>query len=122
MNFYYEAIDHVQLAAPVGSEDEARGFFRNVLGFDEMEKPETLQGRGGVWFRSGTVHVHIGSDKSFTPAKKAHPAFQVKNLEIMKDHLAAKNVDFRVDDRLPGANRFYVTDPFGNRIEFLEWV
>ncbi|WP_449354154.1 VOC family protein [Virgibacillus natechei] len=122
MNFYFEAIDHVRLAAPVGSEDEARGFFRDVLGFEEMEKPATFQDEGGVWFRSGNVHVHIGSDDPFTPAKRAHPAFHVKNLEAMKEHLAAKNVDFRVDDRLPGANRFYVNDPFGNRIEFLEWV
>lgn len=121
MNFTFEALDHVQLASPVGSEEEARDFYRDKLGITEVEKPEMLKKNGGVWFQAGAVHIHIGVEVPFTPAKKAHLAILVNNLQALKEHLREFNVNFTVDDKLPGAKRFYVSDPFGNRIEFLEW-
>lgn len=121
MDFNYEKFDHVQLAAPGGSEDLARDFYKKQLGFKEVEKPSSLRKNGGVWFEAGNVQIHIGIEEPFTPAKKAHPAIHVKNIEIMKAYLTEENIEFLTDDRLPGANRFYVSDPFGNRIEFLEW-
>jgi catechol 2,3-dioxygenase-like lactoylglutathione lyase family enzyme len=121
MDFQYEALDHVQIASPVGSEEKARDFYQDKLGFMEVEKPETLKQNGGVWFSAGTVHIHIGVEKSFTPAKKAHPAIRVRNLDTLKGHLRKVGIDFQVDNRLPGTKRFYLFDPFGNRIEFLEW-
>ncbi|WP_010650247.1 VOC family protein [Oceanobacillus massiliensis] len=122
MEFLYERIDHIQLAAPVGSESEARGFYRDILGFKEMEKPDTLKKNGGVWFQEGKVAIHIGIEDPFIPAKKAHPAICVKHIEKMQAHLAAKGIEFEIDWKLPGASRFYMHDPFGNRIEFLEWI
>lgn len=120
MSFNYELIDHVQLAVPIGGEDQAREFYQGLLGFDEIEKPELLK-KKWVWFQAGNVHIHIGVEDSFVPAKKAHPAFRVKNIEAMKKYLTRSDIACKVDVRLPGANRFYVTDPFGNRLEFLEW-
>jgi catechol 2,3-dioxygenase-like lactoylglutathione lyase family enzyme len=121
MNFHYESLDHVQVASPKGTEEQARDFYLNKLGFKELEKPDTLKENGGVWFQAGTVHIHIGVEEPFIPAKKAHPAIRVKNLDALKEHLSNVKIDFIVDDRLPGAKRFYVSDPFENRIEFLEW-
>lgn len=122
VSFQFEKIDHVQLAAPEGGERKAREFFSDLLGFKEVEKPQLLKKNGGVWFLAGTIHVHIGIEEPFFPAKKAHPAFHVRNIEGLKEHLLNNDVSFLVDDRLPGANRFYLDDPFGNRIEFLEWM
>lgn len=121
MSFQYEAIDHIQLAAPKGGEGVAREFFVELLGFEEIEKPEELQKNGGVWFQAGLIQLHIGIEANFIAAKKAHPAFRVKNIEGLKQYLNEKNVIYTNDDRLPGANRFYLVDPFGNRLEFLEW-
>jgi catechol 2,3-dioxygenase-like lactoylglutathione lyase family enzyme len=121
MTFQYEKLDHVQLAAPKGSEDLAREFYQEVLGLAEVEKPENLKKRGGVWFSSGDIHIHIGIEEPFYPVKKAHPAILVKNLAGLMDHLDNKKVGYIVDENLPGAHRFYVSDPFGNRLEFLEW-
>jgi|SRR5690606_1148817 len=121
MNFRYEQLDHIQLAAPRGGEDQARAFYERLLGFQEVEKPENLKKRGGVWFSDGVIHIHIGIEEPFQPAKKAHPAFRVKNIEEMKKYLKSKEVAYQVDHDLPGANRFYLHDPFGNRLEFLEW-
>lgn len=121
MGFHYEIIDHVQLAAPKGGEMKARAFYGDVLGFEEVEKPDTLKKRGGVWFQAGSIHMHIGIDDPFVPAKKAHPAIRVKNIAAMKRFLQEQQIDFREDNDLPQADRFYIDDPFGNRLEFLEW-
>lgn len=122
MSFVFQSIDHVQLAAPKGSESIARKFYGEILGFTEVEKPALLKKRGGVWFGFGSYQIHIGIEEPFAPAKKAHPAFQVENLDALKAHLAECDVNFIVDVDLPGANRIYLHDPFGNRIEILEWI
>ena len=114
-------LDHVQIAAPSGCEDEARRFFGGLLELDEVEKPEPLRARGGAWFRLGDQQLHIGVDEPFEPARKAHPAFSVAAAEL--DALAARltaageKVDW--DDALLPVRRFYTTDPWGNRIEIV---
>lgn len=122
MSFKFSGIDHVQLAAPEGCESEARKFFGELLEWSEIPKPENLRKRGGVWFQCGTHQVHIGVQKDFTPAKKAHPAFHVENLDALRSYLEQKGVPVIDDEPLEGAKRFYLADPFGNRLEFLEWT
>lgn len=122
MSFTFTAIDHIQLAAPKGSEETARKFFNGILGFEEVEKPEKLKANGGVWFAYGNCHIHIGIEEPFLPAKKAHPAFEVNNCEALKNHLIANGIDITEDDRIPNAKRFHFFDPFGNRIEIIEWI
>jgi catechol 2,3-dioxygenase-like lactoylglutathione lyase family enzyme len=114
-----EAIDHVQLAAPAGCEHEARRFFGEVCGLEEIPKPEPLAARGGVWFRCGAQQqLHIGVEEGFTPSRKAHPAFRVDSVAEL-GALAERIGDVRWDDELAGVARFYASDPFGNRLEFL---
>lgn len=120
MEFSLEKIDHVQVAAPAGSEAEAIAFYSGLLGMQQIEKPEPLQARGGVWFGFGSFQLHVGIDDPFVPAKKAHPAFKVSGYEEMQKHLKEKGAEFKVDDSLPGVDRFFVFDPFGNRLEFLK--
>ena len=122
MTFTFEAIDHIQLAAPKDSEETARKFFKDILGLNEVEKPEMLKTNGGVWFSYGNCHIHIGIEEPFLPAKKAHPAFEVKNSEALKKHLIANEIDVTEDNRIPNAKRFHFFDPFGNRIEIIEWI
>jgi len=115
-----EALHHVQLAMPPAQEDQARAFYGKLLGFDEVAKPAELAARGGVWFENETVRVHLGVEHSFQPARKAHPAFQVRDLAALRLVLLDGNVKITPDSALPGYNRFYAQDPFGNRLEFLE--
>lgn len=116
----WAGFDHVQLAAPIGCEEEARRFFGDLLGMMEIPKPEKLRVRGGVWFQCGTQSLHIGVESEFAPAKKAHPAFLVQNIESLMQHLQENGVPFRVDEEIPGVIRFFTEDPFGNRLEFME--
>src|SRR6185369_15558632 len=107
-------IDHVQLAIPVGGEDRARDFYGRVLGLREIAKPENLRKRGGVWFSLGARQFHLGADKNFTPAKKAHPAFLIEDVGALARVLEANGYKVVSDEPLAGYDRIYADDPFGN--------
>jgi catechol 2,3-dioxygenase-like lactoylglutathione lyase family enzyme len=114
-------LDHVQIAVPPGSADEARRFYGALVGLEELERPETMGGEG-VWFRVGERELHLGTADEFVPARKAHPALRVASddeLDSLAERLEASGLELRWDRRLPGARRFYAADPWGNRIEFL---
>ncbi len=115
-SFRVIALHHVQLAMPAGAEAIARAFYGGNLGLDEVPKPASLAGRGGVWFAAGTLALHLGVDDPFYPAKKAHPALTV--IDLAAAHVALP--DPTPFERLPGLRRFYVADPFGNRIEIVQ--
>jgi catechol 2,3-dioxygenase-like lactoylglutathione lyase family enzyme len=114
------ALEHVQLAMPAGEEASARRFYGEVLGLEEIPKPASLVGRGGAWFRGGTVELHLGVEDDFRPARKAHPALRVRGLSglIRRCVDAGHPVERAVP--VPGIERVYVHDPFGNRIELVE--
>jgi len=114
-------LDHVQLAMPEGEEERARAFYGGILGLEEVPKPPELAKRGGAWFRSGPVFVHLGVDRPFAPAKKAHPAFRCADYGRLLEHLRASGIEIVPDD-LPfeGKDHCYIADPFGNRIELIE--
>jgi len=113
-------LDHVQLAMPAGQESAARAFYSGVLGLIEEQKPANLAARGGVWFRGGSLQLHLGVDADFRAARKAHPAILVRGLDELAAKCAAAGFPPVTDEPLAGFNRCYVYDPFGNRIELLE--
>jgi catechol 2,3-dioxygenase-like lactoylglutathione lyase family enzyme len=112
-------IDHLQLAAPPGCEEAARRFFGELLGLEELEKPEALRSRGGVWFRVGEQQLHIGVEQAFSPARKAHPAFAVPQYDELQGRLRAAGVEISEDDAIPGLRRCYILDPWENRVELV---
>ena len=114
------ALDHVQLAMPAGREEDARAFYATLLGIPEVEKPPELARRGGVWFERGGVRLHLGVEADFRPARKAHPALRVRDLPAWVVRLRGAGVEVVPDAALPGHDRVYVFDPFGNRLELLE--
>jgi catechol 2,3-dioxygenase-like lactoylglutathione lyase family enzyme len=118
---FVEGLDHVQVAAPRGCEAEARRFFGELLGLAEVEKPRSLLARGGVWFQAGPQQLHVGVEEPFAPARKAHPALQVRAeaLDELAVRLKAAGAKVLWDDELADVRRFYSEDPWGNRIEFL---
>ncbi len=113
----WRGIDHVQVAIPVGAEDEARSFYADVLGLTEVPKPPILAARGGAWFEAGSTVVHVGVEDDFAPARKAHPALLVAGLHGFVEETG---LDVRWSDEIPGTVRCHLHDPFGNRIELVE--
>jgi catechol 2,3-dioxygenase-like lactoylglutathione lyase family enzyme len=115
-------IDHVQVAAPAGCEGAARGFYGSLLGLEEIGKPPLLRARGGVWFRVGAQELHVGVAEPFAPATKAHPALRIASagdLERLAAKLEASGVAVEWAEEIPGAARFFVADPWGNRVELV---
>jgi catechol 2,3-dioxygenase-like lactoylglutathione lyase family enzyme len=110
-------IDHVQLAAPRGSETEARRFYSRVLGLEELPKPAAISSRGGCWFRIGAQELHVGVEDPFVPARKAHPGLLVSDLAAIRARLAAAGVGYEDDTKIEDVDRLFVHDPFGNRLE-----
>ena len=119
MDAPFSAVDHVQLAMPVGEEARARKFYGGLLGMVELGKPPELAKRGGCWFGSGRVQIHLGVEADFRPARKAHPALRCCDYDGLTARLRAAGVDVRDDDGIPGVRRCHVSDPFGNRIELI---
>ncbi|MEE4350627.1 MAG: VOC family protein [Pacificimonas sp.] len=112
-------IEHVQLTMPRGREANARAFYGNLLGMTEVEKPATLSGEG-CWFEAGEARVHLGVDTAFRAATKAHPGLIAVGLPALAERLAEAGYNPKWDSRLPGFDRFFVKDPFGNRLELME--
>jgi len=112
------AIDHVQIAIPVGGEAQARPFYGDLLGLAEVPKPAEMAKRGGAWFE-GAVRVHLGVEQDFRANVKAHVAFVVDDVAAIAARAAAAGYETKTNDELDGYERVFIFDPFGNRLEFL---
>ncbi len=136
------AFDHVHLAMPAGEEAKARAFYGGLLGMTEIPKPPELAKRGGAWFQVGMVIIHLGVEAGFRPARKAHPAVLVDNLDAFIARCREHGVEMDMDQpggvvppvrntagttpaaqpALEGYKRAHIFDPFGNRFELMEKV
>ena len=115
-------LDHAFITIPEGREDDGRRFYGALLGLEEIARPEGLQQSGGIWFRAGGQELHLGSDDAHEATKRPHPGFRVESvtaLEELAHRVEAAGVETRWDERIEGRKRFYVRDPFGNRLELL---
>ena len=115
-------IDHIQFSMPAGLEDAARLFYSTLLGIPEIPKPPELAKRGGAWFESGRVKIHIGVESDFRPARKAHAGLTVQDLDGLAAKLRAAGFEVTDGNSFAGHRRIYTFDPFGNRLEFIEAV
>lgn len=112
-------IDHIQLTLPPNQEEEARKFYGDILGLEEIEKPTQLRKNGGLWYKIGDIQLHLGIEEKGASSKQ-HPAFEVKSLSTIKNFMQQKAIPIKEEIPIPGVERFSFRDPFDNRIEFLE--
>ncbi len=120
MSFAVIGLDHVQLAMPREGEATAEAFYSGLLGLTRLPKPEPQASRGGCWFASGSVALHLGTEDDFRPAKKAHPALLVRNLAGLASVLERAAIPVSPNPDVPPGEGYYVEDPFGNRLELME--
>ncbi len=114
-------LHHAQVTLPKSAEAQGRQFYCDLLGLPEIEKPESLQGRGGFWLQVRAQQVHVGVEDGVNRfATKAHLAYQVNDIEIWRKRLQEKDIEIDDSVPIPGFKRFEIRDPFGNRIEFIE--
>ena len=114
-------LHHVQITIPKGTEEEGRRFYCDVLGLDELEKPNSLKGRGGFWLQLGNQQVHVGTESEVDrSATKAHLAYQVSSLAFWRKKFNEQNIEIIDSVPISGFERFEFRDPFGNRVELIE--
>jgi catechol 2,3-dioxygenase-like lactoylglutathione lyase family enzyme len=114
-------LHHAQITIPKGAEEQARKFYCGLLGLQEIEKPESLQGRGGFWLQVGDRQVHLGTEDGVErKATKAHLAYEVDNVGEWREVLQEHDITILDSVPIPGYERFEFRDPFGNRVEFLQ--
>ena len=120
-------LHHVQINVPAARASEARHFFEDLLGFEEISRPDSLSnaGRIGVWYRCGDneFHVFFAPDDEFQEDRSSrHPGFLVADLDGLRARLDSADVE--LEDAIPinGRERFFCRDPFGHRLEFLSFV
>ena len=119
MKINFRRLDHVQVCIPRGAEDRAREFYGELLGLEEIEKPDALKRNGGMWYSVADVQLHVGVEDAVAPSKR-HPAFEVEDVRGVRTFLERNGVRTKDEPDLPGLRRFSFFDPFGNRIELLE--
>lgn len=119
MKIKFKRLNHIQLCIPKNKELEARKFYCDLLGLEEIDKPESLKKNGGFWLMIADIELHIGTENLENNSKR-HPAFEVEQLESIKATLRKNGVRIKEDKSLPKFNRFSFYDPFNNRIELLE--
>ena len=120
-------LHHVQVNVPAARADEARRFYGEVLGLEEMPRPDSLSdaGRGGVWYRVGESEFHIffNPDPALEQESSSrHPALLVDDVPALRKQLGAAGAELEEAIPIGGRERFFVRDPFGNRIELMEVV
>ena len=114
-------LHHGQVSIPKNSEDEARLFYCDFLGLREIQKPASLEGRGGFWLQLDNVQVHFGTEEGVDRrATKAHLAYEVSDLSLWRERLREKGIEILDGIPIPGYDRIEFRDPFGNRVEFLQ--
>lgn len=114
-------IHHIQITIPSGAEDQARDFYCTFLGLPEIEKPDSLKGRGGIWLQVGAHQIHVGTEDSVERGRtKAHVAYQVSDLRDWRNQVTAAEIEILEGIPIPGFDRFEFRDPFGNRVEMIE--
>lgn len=115
----FKKLDHIQICIPKGQESHARHFYTQIIGLKEIPKPKELIKNGGLWFQVADIQLHIGTEDDINKSKR-HPAFEIENLEMARNHLIEHGVTVKIEIQIPGQQRFSFFDPFNNRIEFLE--
>jgi catechol 2,3-dioxygenase-like lactoylglutathione lyase family enzyme len=112
-------LDHVQLAIPAGGLEDEKRFFCEHLGMREVPRPANMTFEG-CWLEGGSASLHIGVDPEFSPAAKAHPAFLVADARALRARLDAAGIATKDGSPVEGYERFFTSDPHGNRLEIMQ--
>jgi catechol 2,3-dioxygenase-like lactoylglutathione lyase family enzyme len=113
-------LSHINITMPKGSEDVARSFYGALLGLKEIPKPESIRHRGGVWFGADGLDIHVSVEENRTgPDAYRHFGLDCGDVDGLRAKLQAAGI-VTEDGRPAPWKRFFVRDPFGNRIEIHE--
>jgi catechol 2,3-dioxygenase-like lactoylglutathione lyase family enzyme len=112
-------IDHCSMVmTDVG---RTRRFYGDVLGLTEIHKPRTFDFMV-LWFDLGNQHLHLLLQDRADPRSPRHVALRVGDAAAARRYFQAHDIATEETTPIPGADRFFIADPDGNRIEIIQWL
>lgn len=117
----FKRIDHIHICVPPGQLDEARAFYTGVIGLELIERPDHLFNSPGYWLTAGNIELHIGVEP-YIGRTIRHSAFEVEDIAEARRVLEENDIEFIAEPVIPGRERFAFLDPFGNRMELLQYI
>ena len=117
----FKRTDHINVCVATEDLEAARTFYAEVLGLKQIQRPDHIFDTPGYWFLIGDIELHIGVE---TPVGFTfrHTAFEVDDLSAVRKHLEASGITICEEPVIAGRDRFTFLDPFGNRMELLEYT
>ena len=116
----YKRVDHINICVPVERLEEACRFYKTVIGLEQIERPDVFS-TPGYWFAWADIELHIGVEPVL-PLSARHTAFEVTNVATARQWLEQNNIKTYDEPLIEGRDRFTFYDPFGNRMELLEYM
>jgi catechol 2,3-dioxygenase-like lactoylglutathione lyase family enzyme len=116
----YKRLDHIHITVPTERLEEARVFYTEIMGLALKERPDEALGDKGYWFTLGDMELHIGVEPVM-PRSVRHFALQVDDVKAARKYLEDNGVETKDQSLIPGRERFSFVDPFGNRMELMEY-
>ena len=117
--FTVTKLDHVSVL--ITDVERSRRFYRDVLGMREINSPRTFDFIV-IWFEIDGQHVHLLlKDKPDTSSPR-HFALRVSDVAAARRYFQGLGIDTQETTLIPGADRFFIHDPDGNRIEIVQWL
>jgi catechol 2,3-dioxygenase-like lactoylglutathione lyase family enzyme len=112
-------IDHCSVI--ITDVERSRHFYKDVLGLREIHRPRTFD-YVAVWFDLGDQHVHLLKKDKADSLSPRHFALRVRDAQAARAYFQERGVPTQETALIPGADRFFIADPDGNRIEVIQWL
>jgi catechol 2,3-dioxygenase-like lactoylglutathione lyase family enzyme len=112
-------LDHVTVI--VTDVERSRRFYSDLLGLREVPPPYTFD-FVVVWFDLGGQYLHLLLKPQPDLISPRHFALGIANAGAARDHCRRLGLPIEETVRIPNADRFFIRDPDGNRIELIQWL
>jgi catechol 2,3-dioxygenase-like lactoylglutathione lyase family enzyme len=113
-----QQIDHCSIL--ITNVERSRRFYRDVLGLKEIHKPRTFD-FVVVWFELGDQQIHLLLKDKPDSRSPRHFALRVEDIAAARRYFRERDIAMEETTPIPGADRFFIYDPDGNRIEIIQW-
>jgi catechol 2,3-dioxygenase-like lactoylglutathione lyase family enzyme len=115
----FTQLDHCSVI--ITNVERSRRFYRDLLGLKEIAKPKTFD-FAVLWFDLGNMHIHLLLKERPDSLSPRHFALRVRDAVVARAYFQANGVATDETTPIPGADRFFIHDPDGNRIEVIQWL
>ena len=117
--FTVTKLDHVSVL--ITDVDRSRRFYRDILGLREIHSPRTFD-FVVLWFEIDGQHVHLLLKDQADTQSPRHFALRVSDVGAARRYFQGLGIPTQETTLIPGADRFFIHDPDGNRIEIIQWL